>query len=142
MLQLFSLVTAGHPALKQIAQPVPEGGRVDNLVEQMFMIMKQHKGIGLAANQVGVLQRVIVININGIKQEFINPVITAQKGGRRTSREGCLSYPGRIVSVARYKEITIEGFDKNWQPVKRKLKDLAASCVQHEMDHLDGRTIG
>lgn len=138
---ILQLRTKGFLTLKQIAEAVPEGEDVNDLVTQMFMVMRQHRGIGLAANQVGVLKRVIVIEVNGLVQEFVNPVITPLKKGRATSREGCLSFPGERVPMVRHRAVMIEGFTRDWTPIQRKLKDLAAYCVQHEVDHLNGVTI-
>jgi peptide deformylase len=132
-----------NPVLKSVALEVAPGERMDDLIDGMWKAMYQHKGIGLAANQVGELLRVVVVNVGGFKQEFINPVITERKGGQTTSKEGCLSFPNLTsVPVSRYRRITVEGFDRDWKPVKRKLKNLASFCVQHEIDHLNGITIG
>ena len=132
----------GSPILSQVAIEIPKGEPVGVLVDMMFAIMYQKKGIGLAANQVGRLQRVFVMHANGLKQEFINPVIVKRYGGKVTGNEGCLSFPSLKALMVRDKQIIIEGFDKNWKPVRRKLKGLAAICAQHEFDHLNGKTIG
>lgn len=103
--------------------------------------MYQGRGVGLSANQVGELKRIIVIHADGFKQVIINPVIIKTYGGKSTQKEGCLSSPGLQVVKVRFKQIIVEGFDENWKPIKRKLKGLAARCVQHEIDHLNGVTI-
>lgn len=137
----LSLKGYQHPALKSIAKDVEEGTDVWELVCSMWELMYRSNGVGLAANQVGVLDRVIVVHANGFRQEFINPVITKRYGGRVTNKEGCLSFPGVLSRMMRSKQIVVEGFDRDWKPIKRKLKGLAAYRVQHEVDHLNGKTI-
>ncbi|MCP4342921.1 MAG: peptide deformylase [Desulfobulbaceae bacterium] len=129
----------GSPALFSVAEEVSED--VKELIADMWDVMYLHKGIGLAANQIGVLKRVIVIHCETFRQAFINPVITRRYGGKGLSREGCLSYPGIRVGVFRYKNIVVEGTDEKGAHIKRKLKGHSAYCVQHEIDHLNGVTI-
>ena len=125
-----------------MALPVTPGREgLDKLISDMWEAMYANKGVGLAAPQVGEPVRVIVMHAEGLKQEFINPVIIKAYGGKGISREGCLSFPGKIVPMSRFKRIIIEGFDANWKPVRRKLKGKAAYCAQHEVDHLNGITI-
>lgn len=131
----------GNPILKQVAEEVPKGENVNPLISAMFLTMRQNNKVSLAANQVGELKRIIVIGIDGFQQEFINPVITKRYGNKGLSREECLSFPGKIVKIKRYKQIIVEGFDRDWQPIRRKLKSFTAYCVQHEVDHLNGITI-
>lgn len=137
----LSIKGSQHPALASIAEEVATGANVRELIDSMWDLMYSSKGIGLAANQVGVLSRVIVVHANGFKQEFINPVITKRRGGSALVSEGCLSFPGVKTKMLRSRHIIVEGFDRDWKPVKRKLKGLAAYCVQHEIDHLNGKTI-
>jgi peptide deformylase len=127
--------------LKDNLRKVPEGTDVTQLVSDMFDFMYKNKGIGLAANQVGNSSRVFVMDAGCFKQEFINPVITKRYGGSVRSEEGCLSFPNRKKTMFRNRQIIIEGFDKDWNPVKRKLKGIASICAQHELDHLNGKTI-
>lgn len=86
-------------------------------------------------------KRIIVVNVNQLKQEFINPVIVKTRGSKTLSVESCLSFPGIQVKMWRYKDIIVEGFDRDWTPIRRKLKGLNACVVQHEVEHLDGITI-
>lgn len=138
----MKIVHKDHPALHIASINVMAGDRnIDNLIDAMWMLMNMHKGIGLAANQLGITKRVIVINANGFKQEFINPIITKRYGGQAISKERCLSYPGISRSMVRHKQIIVEARDRNWKPIRRKLKDLTAYCIQHEVDHLNGVTI-
>lgn len=135
------LKSGRHSALSTVSAPVEQGEDVTDLIGLMWSIMTEKRGAGLAANQLGETKRVIVVHANGFRQEFINPVIIKAYGGRTLNREGCLSYPGMVVKVMRHKQIIVEGFDRNWKPVRRKLKGFAAYCVQHEVDHLNGITI-
>jgi len=140
----YKLVPSSHPALRQVAAPVEVGdAEVSSLVDAMFdtIATNSTKGIGLAANQLGVLKRVIVIHCDGFKQEFINPVIVYRGGGKKMTEEGCLSFPGRRVKKVRDRSVVVEGLDKAFNPIRRRLKEMTAICVQHEVDHLNGVTI-
>lgn len=127
--------------LYNIAQAVPENEDVSVLISTMQKIMKEHNGIGLAAPQIGISKRVIIISTMGIQQVLINPGITRRRLGGTWSTEGCLSYPGMIKRIFRTKQIIVEGYDENWKLVKFKLRGLESNCIQHEIDHLNGITI-
>ena len=118
-----------------------EGVDLKELIFEMFSYMYKNKGIGLAANQIGDLNRVFVMHAGKVRQEFINPIITKRYGGKVKSLEGCLSFPNQKVTVMRDKQIIISGFNQYWKPVKLKLKGVSAICAQHELDHLNGTTI-
>ncbi len=133
--------TEGALVLGQKAKPVKHGENVSGIVSEMFESMLEAKGIGLAANQVGILSRIIVVNVNGFSTEIINPVITKWSGKTKLSKEGCLSYPGKLVNIKRDNIITVEGYDREWKPIKKKCRALTAFCIQHEIDHLNGITI-
>lgn len=137
----MEIKTGSTLSLHVPAFEVASGEDVSALINDMWRLMYEHKGIGLAANQVGELRRVIVVHAKGFKQAFINPVIVRRYGGRKAEREGCLSFPGATVTKVREVQIIVEGFDQDWNPIRRKLKGLAARCVQHEVDHLDGKNI-
>ncbi len=116
--------------------------KIRQLLDDMYDTLKaSNDGIGLAAPQVGVLKRVIVIDLgeegNGKVYKLINPVITKKKG-EQICREGCLSVPGLLGDVVRPKEITVEALDENGEKVVIKAQDLFAICLSHEIDHLDG----
>ena len=128
-------------ALSQVAKSVKVGEDVTEVVESMWLTLIKAEGIGLAANQVGLLQRIIVVNVKGFSTEIINPVITKWSGNTKLSRESCLSFPGKIVKVKRDACVTLEGFDRNWNPITKRCRALTAFCVQHEIDHLNGVTI-
>lgn len=116
------------------------------LVEDMFDTMYANNGIGLAANQIGKLQRVIVLDttevVGGtIKQEFINPIITPLSSYFKKEKEGCLSFPGTYVSVNRHPYVKVTASDKTGQLIEMDmLGGIDAICLQHEVDHLDGIT--
>jgi len=135
------LRTEGHPILSQVCEPVPHREDISELLSAMWDVMYKNKGIGLAAPQIGENARVMVMDIKSLKIGLINPVITERKLGMVRSTEGCLSFPGKKVTVMRSKMIKVEGFSPFWTPIKLKLRGLAAMCVQHEIDHLNGINI-
>ena len=135
------IVQKGFPTLKQVADKVVHNSDVSDIVSDMRLELSKTIGIGLAANQIGCLQRIILMNCNGFMGVIINPVITKCSGKIKNSTEGCLSYPGKQVKVKRDNQVVVEGFDENWNPIKQKCKALTAFCVQHEIDHLNGVTI-
>lgn len=136
------LTHSQHPILQEVSLHCNQDDTtLKQLIADMWEVMRYHHGQGFAACQIGVSKRVIVINSNGFRQAFINPRITKHYGGKITVNEGCLSFPGVFVSIVRFKQAIIEGFDEDWQPITRKLKGPAAICAQHEVDHLDGITL-
>ena len=111
------------------------------LLDNMFETMYDAPGIGLAASQVDVHQRFMVIDVSEEKNEprvFINPEIVAKDGGQ-VHQEGCLSVPGIFADVTRADTITVKFLDRQGQPQELTTDGLLAVCVQHEMDHLDGK---
>jgi peptide deformylase len=114
------------------------------MVHQMLDLMYSHKGIGLAANQVDLPYRVIVMNIQSdplAKQEehvLLNPVVLQQKGGIEEKEEGCLSFPEIYAPVRRAVDVVVAAYDLTGQEVNLELSGLHARVVQHECDHLDG----
>ena len=128
-------------ALHTKAIEVEHGEDISDLIDGMSSLMRKAKGIGIAANQVGVLKRVIILASPGVYLEIINPVITRHTDLKKNSKEGCLSFPGKSTTKKRFYKVTVEGFDRNWNPVSKNLKALGAYCAQHEIDHLNGVTI-
>lgn len=128
--------------LRKVAKPVDDvDGDVSVLVDNMFETMYDAPGIGLAATQVNVHRRVVVIDVSEDKSEpltLINPEILS-KDGEAEGEEGCLSIPGIYESVARAEKITFRALDRTGQPYEKEADGLLAVCVQHEVDHLDGR---
>jgi peptide deformylase len=110
------------------------------LAEKMGQLMHDARGVGLAATQVGVLQRLFVCQLgdeDGVTA-IVNPEITKRSKEAETADEGCLSLQGVLVPVARAFEVTIEGQDLAGDPLRLELEDMDARVVQHELDHLDG----
>jgi peptide deformylase len=132
------------PRLKQIATPVP---RVDDairkLVDDMFETMYANDGVGLAASQVGVLQRIIVIDTSPRQEDqkplaLINPVVKGGKG-KTVWSEGCLSIPGESEEVERMEVVTVEALDREGKRIEiADAAGLLSIALQHETDHLDG----
>jgi len=111
------------------------------LLDDMFATMYEAPGIGLAASQVDVHKRFMVIDVSEEKnapQVFINPQIV-QRDGEQVYQEGCLSVPGIYADVTRANAITVQYLDRQGQPQELAADGLLAVCVQHEMDHLDGK---
>lgn len=114
---------------------------VKQFVGDMFETMYEAQGIGLAAPQVDVRKRIIVIDISEERNEplcLINPKIT-RKEGRFTYKEGCLSVPDIFETVERAQKITLTALDGEGEPLQMEAEDLLAVCIQHEIDHLDGK---
>lgn len=137
------LVGKKDPALKSICEEIPHGDDVSLLVKGMYRILNNNNiGVGLAAPQIGVTKRVILIKYASYDMAIINPVIVKSPGKIVTSiNEGCLSFPGIKVDVKRSKRVIVKGFSVDWKPIKLDLRNLAAFIAQHEIDHLNGITI-
>ena len=128
--------------LRTVAQSVETvDDELRRLVDDMFETMYQAPGIGLAATQVNVHRRVIVIDVSEAADEplaLINPEIL-WKDGEEEMQEGCLSVPGYFETVRRAERIRFRALDRNGEPYERDADGLLAVCVQHEIDHLDGK---
>jgi peptide deformylase len=114
---------------------------IKELVLDMEETMKKNQGIGLAANQVGISKRIIMVQIDlrGSKViGLINPRIVKKGSEKEIREEGCLSFPNISLDIKRSKEIEIEALDISGQEIKMKAKGLSARVIQHEIDHLDG----
>lgn len=130
------------PKLRKIAVPVTSvDDRVRTIIDDMFETMYDAPGIGLAATQVDIHERIIVIDISEDKSEplvFINPEITVLEGEPATMQEGCLSVPGFYEDVTRIEHCLVKALDRNGQPFELECTGLLAVCIQHEIDHLEG----
>ena len=116
--------------------------RIRELMDDMVDTMHKYDGVGLAAVQVGILKRVIVIDIYDENTPIIklaNPVLVKQKR-ERECEEGCLSFPNKFAKVVRPKEVVVEGLNENGEKVRIKATDLLAQALCHEIDHLNGIT--
>ena len=130
------------PRLRKKAHPVDKvDDHIRQTVNDMFETMYEAPGIGLAATQVNIQQQIIVIDISESKDEplcLINPQIIAKEGDEEM-QEGCLSVPGIFENIRRAEKITVEALDKNGNSITREVDGLLAVCIQHEMDHLNGK---
>lgn len=131
----------GDEILKKVSRQVEVvDDKIRELAQDMIETMHKQNGVGLAAVQVGILKRVIVIDLYDGNEPIIliNPVILKQKG-EQTVEEGCLSFPNKYAQVVRPREIEVEGLNEEGKKVKIKGKDLLAQALAHEIDHLNGQ---
>ncbi|MDX1252729.1 MAG: peptide deformylase [Gammaproteobacteria bacterium] len=139
---ILSILHYPDPRLRNKATPVEHvDDAIKNLVSDMFETMYQAPGIGLAAPQVNVSRRVIVIDISEQRDAplcLINPEILTKEGVEQME-EGCLSVPGIYEPVQRAKRIKVRALDRDGKPFEITVDDLLAVCIQHEIDHLDGK---
>jgi len=130
------------PRLRQVAAPVEAvDDKIRQLVDDMAETMYDAPGIGLAATQINVHKRVIVIDISperGSLLVLINPEIIDGEG-QQTLEEGCLSVPGIYEKVTRSEKIKVRALDRDGKPFELEAEELLAVCIQHEIDHLDGK---
>jgi peptide deformylase len=128
--------------LRTRAQPVTQfDAELGQLIDDLFETMYAAPGIGLAATQVDVHKRVLVIDVSEARNEplvFINPEILSREGVAQTE-EGCLSVPGIFDEVKRAAKVRVRSQDRSGVVVERDLDDVLAVCIQHEMDHLEGK---
>ena len=127
------------PVLRQVAIEVPKvAAKTQKLIDELMRVMKLANGVGLAAPQMGVLQRVLVIGPDGIKPTaLINPKVVKAEG-EQIGQEGCLSIPGLYGDVKRAMYVEVEALDRKGREVVFELQGMPARVVQHEIDHLDG----
>jgi peptide deformylase len=131
--------TFGDPVLKTRAARVKEfDDALLRLTEEMLVTMREREGVGLAANQVGRLRRVLVAGIEEDEYVLINPVIEARSDETEVLAEGCLSIPGILVDVERPVAVTVSGQDAAGEELRFEAEGLLARVFQHEVDHLDG----
>lgn len=141
---LLSICTYPDPVLRKKATPVEDLDReIRKLIDDMAETMYGAPGIGLAANQVGKKQQVIVVDLQRPEYEggllvLVNPKIIAASG-EITYEEGCLSVPEFFSHVKRYSDITVRALDQHAKPIELNASGLLAVVLQHEIDHLEGR---
>lgn len=140
---LLPILEYPDPRLRKIAKTVDVvDDNIRNLIDDMFETMYNAPGIGLAATQVNVHKRIIVIDVSEEKDQphiFINPEITVLAGEDGEYDEGCLSVPGFYESVSRPKNIIVNALDREGNAFELKPDGLLAVCIQHEIDHLNGK---
>jgi len=128
----------GSPVLRERSAEVPAvDDATRQLIADLFETMVAAKGVGLAANQIGVARRVAVVEADGRRHVLVNPVILEAEG-RETAEEGCLSIPELYADVTRPFRVVAEALNELGQPVRIEAEGLPARAIQHEIDHLDG----
>jgi peptide deformylase len=132
------IVTYGESVLRSRAEEVAEfNSDVRELIQRMYRVMEESRGLGLAAPQIGVAKRVFVYDVGEGKHALVNPRML-KASGEEIGIEGCLSIPGLQGEVPRSERVVVSGIDENGNKVKIKAQGLLARVFQHEMDHLDG----
>lgn len=135
---LLDLHLLGSPVLRQrCADVAVVDDEVRGLIDSLFETMEAAKGIGLAANQVGITRRVAVVDVEDARLVLVNPVISGTEG-RSRAEEGCLSIPEAYGEVMRPERLVLEALDRDGKPYRREASGLLARAIQHEVDHLDG----
>ncbi len=131
--------TFGDPVLKTRAAPVETFDEsLVRLAQDMLATMREHDGVGLAANQVGQLKRVLVASVEDEDYVIVNPVLSNPSTAIEPGAEGCLSIPGLQVEVERPTAVVVSGQDASGKPLHIEASDMLARVLQHEVDHLDG----
>ena len=139
-----SIITEPNKLLRQISKPVSVVGKHEQrLMDDMLETMYDANGIGLAAIQVGIPKRIIVMDISKEEKKkeprfFVNPIINNKDPKKVTYEEGCLSVPNQFADIDRPSKCEVEYLDYNGQKQLLKAEGLLATCIQHEMDHLEG----
>lgn len=131
---------SGDEILRKTSREVEEvTDKIRELLDDMVETMHKYNGVGLAAPQVGILKRVIVIDLYDGEEPFqlVNPKIIKAKG-KQEVEEGCLSFPNEYAKMVRPKEVTVEALDRDGKKVIITGKDLLAQALAHEIDHLNG----
>lgn len=140
---ILTILEFPDPRLRTRARPVAEvDDRIRQLVDDMFETMYAAPGIGLAATQVNVHERVVVMDISEEGDQplvFINPQVEVIGDESRDYQEGCLSVPGFYENVARPAQIRVKALDRDGKPFELEPDGLLAVCIQHELDHLEGK---
>ena len=139
-----TIITEPNKLLRQISKPVDNVGKDEqNLMDDMLETMYAVNGIGLAAIQIGVPKRIIVMDISKEENKrepryFVNPIIINKDKLKSTYEEGCLSVPNQFAEIDRPKNCDVEYLDYHGEKKLLKAEGLLATCIQHEMDHLEG----
>ena len=140
------IIFVPNPILRQKSQDLKNIEKEDLLIaEEMMEIMLNAQGVGLAANQIGILKKIINININNkennLNKKYVlfNPKIISSSKETILMEEGCLSIPDQYANITRPKEIKLEYYDKKKKLIKKKVDGIEARILQHEIDHLSGK---
>ncbi len=146
-MSIREIITVPDETLKKISEPIEKVGvNEKKLINDLFETMYNAKGIGLAAVQVGVLKRVLVVDISSKEEKkkpicFINPFIKKISDQTSVYEEGCLSIPDTFIEIQRPKICEVEYVDINGKIKTQEFDGLLSTCVQHEINHLDGKLI-
>lgn len=142
-MSLLTILRYPDPRLNKVAKPVAAvDARIRTLIDDMFETMYKSRGIGLAATQVDVHERLIVIDVSEDRSEqlvLINPELIGRSPERVVGDEGCLSVPTIYDKVERHERVTVRALDREGRTFDLEADGLLAICIQHEMDHLMGR---
>jgi len=137
----MKLIYYPDPILRKPSEPVRQiDADLRRVAKEMLQVMYEAKGLGLAAQQVGLVHRMTVMNVTGQAEDervYINPTLVSQKG-LVEAEEGCLSFPELYVKIRRAKQVTVRAYDLDGRELKIEAAELAARAWQHEIDHLDG----
>ncbi len=139
---ILTVLTWPDSRLRKRAKPVDVVDEdISTLCDDMLETMYAAPGIGLAATQVNIQKQIVVIDISEDKDQplcLINPKIT-HRDGEEVMQEGCLSVPGYYEEISRAKQVTVQALDKHGQSIEIEANELLAVCIQHELDHLEGK---
>lgn len=140
---ILEILEYPDPRLRTVAKPVQTfDGKLQTLIDNMFETMYDAPGIGLAATQVNVHKQLLVMDLSDNRSEprvFINPQIEVLEGEPEEMQEGCLSVPGFYENVCRINQVRIKALDRQGEPFEEIATGLLAVCIQHEVDHLNGK---
>lgn len=139
----LQLVYAPHPIFKQVAEPVTEvNADIQGIIDAMFDVLQIEKGIGIGANMVGVLKRIVVIHMQQDdithRIAMVNPDIVSVSDGTHTFEEASLSFPGISAEITRPKSITVQFLDYDGVEQTLEAEGFLSTVIQHEIDYLDG----
>ena len=146
-MSIKDIITVPNEALKKISEPLEKVGvNEKKLIKDLFDTMYNSKGIGLAAVQVGILKRILVIDVSNKEEtknplSFINPIIKNISDETSIYEEGCLSIPDTFIDIERPKICEVEYIDLDGKKKNIKCDGLLSTCIQHEINHLDGKLI-
>ncbi len=146
-MSIKEIITVPDETLKKISEPVDKVGiNEKKLINDLFETMYHFNGIGLAAVQVGILKRVLVVDVSSKEDKkkpicFINPVIKKKSDETSVYEEGCLSIPDTFIEIQRPKICEVEYVDINGKIKTQQFDGLLSTCIQHEINHLDGKLI-
>ena len=146
-MSIRQIITVPDETLKKISEPLEKVGvNEKRLINDLFETMYNSNGIGLAAVQVGILKRVLVVDVSSKEEKknpicFVNPIIKKISDKMAVYEEGCLSIPDTFIEIERPKTCEIEYVDINGKTKTQEFDGLLSTCVQHEINHLDGKLI-